>query len=116
MVETRYYPAYLLNAQEYDDAEACLNARGIGEDDAQKFIALAKIHQSDIIVHADALEPDDFFLVIAEDGGKWRTWAARAASIRSTREKAAALMKEFDQDVEWRIFDLRQHSSLRVMN
>ncbi len=114
MTEVKYYPAYLLNEQEYDNAEACLDARGCTEEQAQTFINLARIHQSEIILHSTEAPPDDFFLVIAEDDGKWRTWAARANAIRDTREKAEALIEGFGKDVEWRVFHLPQHESLRT--
>jgi hypothetical protein len=107
MNDVKYYPAYLLNEQEYDNAEACLDARGCSEEQAQNFISLAKTRQSEIILHAGEATPDEFFLVIAEDEGKWRTWAARANAIRDTREKAEELMETFGKDVEWRIFDVR---------
>lgn len=116
MTEVKYYPAYLLNEQQYDNAEACLDARGCTEEQAQTFISLAKIHQSEIILHAAEAPPYDFFLVIAEDEGKWRTWAARSNTIRDTREKVEELVESFSKDVEWRIFDLRQHESLRSAN
>ena len=116
MTEVKYYPAYLLNPQEYDDAESCLDARGCTKEQAQTFIALAKIHQSEIILHAAETPPYDFFFVIAEDEGKWRTWAARSNTIRDSREKAAALVETFGKDLEWRIFDIRQHESLRTAN
>ena len=116
MAQIRYYPAYLLNTVAYDDAKACLSARGCSDDQADQFIALAQIHQSEIVLHAAELPPDDFFLVIAEDEGKWRTWATRAQLIRDTRAKAEALVESFDKNLEWRIFDIRQHDSLRSMN
>jgi hypothetical protein len=116
MNPTKYYPAYLLNTAEYDNAKACLSARGCTEDEADKFITLAQIHQSEIVLHSAESPPDDFFLVIAEDGGKWRTWAARAQLIRDTREKAEALVESFTNDVQWRIFDIPQHESLQSMN
>ncbi len=46
MTHIRYFPAYLLNTQEYDDAESCLDAHGCSEEQERTFIALAKIHQS----------------------------------------------------------------------
>jgi hypothetical protein len=107
MNDVRYYPAYLLNEQEYDNAEACLDARGCSEEQVQTFISHAKSQQSEIILHAGETTPDEFFLVIAEDEGKWRTWAARANAIRNTREKAQELVETFGKDVEWRIFDVR---------
>jgi len=116
MVHTKYYPAYLLNPQEYDDAEECLSARGCSEEDAQKIIALARIHQSEIVLHIAAPAPDDCFLVIAEDGGKWRTWAARSAAMRDTREMAMELMEGMGKDVEWKIFGMHEHDSLRSAN
>ncbi len=116
MTHIRYFPAYLLNTQEYDDAESCLDARGCTEEQARTFIALAKIHQSQIMLHAAEAPPDDFFLVIAEDDGKWRTWAARSNTIRDTREKAAELLETFGKDLEWRIFDMPQHDTLTTVN
>ena len=65
MDQTKYYPAYLVNSAEYDNATACLTARGCTEDEAQKFIALAQIHQSEIVLRSPESPPDDFFLVIA---------------------------------------------------
>jgi len=116
MAQIKYYPAYLLNTVAYDNAKACLSARGCSDDQAEQFIALAQIYQSEIVLHAGEASPDDFFLVIAEDDGKWRTWATRAQLIRDTREKAEALVEGFEKDVEWRIFDIPQHESLRSMN
>ena len=107
MNDVKYYPAYLLNEQEYDNAEACLDARGCSEEQAQKFISVAKTAESEIILHAGDAVPDGFFLVIAEDEGKWRTWAARANATRDTREQAQELMDTFGKDVEWRVFDVR---------
>jgi hypothetical protein len=106
MSATKYYPAYLLNEREYDSPESCLDARGCTEEQARGLIALAEMHQSDIVVHTSDTPPHDYFIVIAEDDGKWRTWAARSNTISDTREQAIELMESFDQDVEWRVFDL----------
>lgn len=116
MIQMRYYPAYLLNAAEYDDAEACLRARGCTAEQIEQFIALARIHQSEIVLRAAESDSEEFFLVIAEDGSKWRVWAARAQMIRDTHEKALALIEKFKSDVEWRVFGIRQYESLRSIN
>jgi hypothetical protein len=108
MTATRYYPAYLLNTQEYDDAASCLDARSCPQEQAQEFIALARTRQSEIVVQAD----EDSFFVIAEDEGKWQTWAARNGAIRDTHAQATELMNSFGKDVQWRVFDLRQPSPI----
>lgn len=116
MTRIRYFPAYLLNAGEYDDPESCLDARGCSQEQARTAIALAKIHQSEIMIHAADMPPHEFFLIIAEDGGKWRAWAARSNTTRETPEKAAELIEAFGQDVEWRVFALPQHETLGTLN
>ena len=104
----RYYPAYLLNEQRYDNREACLDARGFTEEQVQEFVQRARDCQSEIVVRAAEMPADELYFVIAEDDGKWRTWAARANAIRDTREKAEQLVSSFGQDVEWRVFDIRE--------
>ncbi|MGE5525284.1 MAG: hypothetical protein ACM3SS_16340 [Rhodospirillaceae bacterium] len=112
---TQYYPAYLLNDQRYDNPEACLDARGITEAQAQEFIKRAQDSRTEIIVRAAEIAADELFLVIAEDDGKWRTWAARSNAIRDTREQAEALVRGFGNDVEWRVFDIRHGADARKM-
>jgi hypothetical protein len=90
MAEIKYYPAYLLNTAVYDDANACLSARGCSDEQAEQFIALAQIHQSEIVLHAGELPPDDFVLVIAEHDGKWRTWATRGSGGGLRQERGMA--------------------------
>lgn len=107
MNEVKYCPAYLLNSQEFDSAEACLDARGCSEAQAQTLIAHAKAQQAEIVLPTAAEPPHDFFLVIAEHGSKWRTWAGRADAGRDQHGEAAQLMETFGKDVEWRIFNVR---------
>ena len=104
MTHTKYYPAYLLNEQTYDDAESCLDARGIARDEAQQLIQRAQAQQSEIVLGEAGESPDGFILLVAEDDGKWRTWAARAAASQETREEAEHVVATFRHDVEWRVF------------
>jgi hypothetical protein len=107
MTPTQYCPAYLLNEQAYHDAESCLDARGVTEDQAKELIRQAQAHQSEIVVPAARIAADELLFVIAEDDGKWRIWAAHSNAIRDTREKAEELVSGFGKDVEWRVFDIR---------
>jgi len=112
MTDTKYYPAYLLNDQEYDDPASCLDARGVAREQAQQFIERAQQDNSEIVVRTAESSADDFFLLVAEDDGKWRTWAARANAIQDTREQAERLVESFGHDVEWRVFGMRQQQPL----
>lgn len=104
MTRTRYYPAYLLNEQTYEDPESCLDARGIARDEAEQLIQRAHARQSDIVLGNAGESPDEFILLVAEDDGKWRTWAARANASHDTREQAENTAATFRHDVEWRVF------------
>lgn len=108
MTAIKYCPAYLLNEQAYDDPESCLDARGVEEREAQQLIERAQAQQSEIVLGAAEASADDFILLVAEDDGKWRTWAARANAMRDTREQAERLVEGYGRDVEWRVFGVPQ--------
>lgn len=107
MTSTKYLPAYLLNDQSYDDPESCLGARGVAQQQAQELIARAESTQSQIVLGTIEADAEQFVLLVAEDDGRWRTWAGRGDAVQDTREQAEKLVKTFGQDVEWRIFGMR---------